>query len=147
MRGRNERRENWALSSHAGRSHDMDKPRDWDDMELYWQLMERLHPDAVIKVGVYRGGSTLSFADTMCMFGLSPRVVSIGVAANVGFVDSRIRIITGDALHLGTSCTQPCWNECHGRGSLSSTARTSTRPPMRCLNSSTYTWRPATTSS
>ena len=46
-----------ALSSHAGRSHDMDKPRDWDDMELYWQLMERLHPDAVIKVGVYRGGT------------------------------------------------------------------------------------------
>jgi cephalosporin hydroxylase len=71
------------------------------DMALYSQLMERLRPSTVIEIGTYQGGSALWFADMMVIFGLSPRVVSIDIAADVGFVDSRIQFITADALHLG----------------------------------------------
>jgi cephalosporin hydroxylase len=71
------------------------------DIALYSQLMERLRPGAVIEVGTYQGGSALWFADMMANFGLSPRVISIDIAADVGFVDSRIQFITGNALHLG----------------------------------------------
>lgn len=71
------------------------------DIALYLQLLQRLRPGAVIEVGTFQGGSALWFADMMGILGLSPSVVSIDIAANVGFVDSRIQFITGDALHLG----------------------------------------------
>ena len=70
------------------------------DMALYLLLLQRLRSGTVIEVGTYQGGSALWFADMMGILGLSPHVVSIDISANVGFMDSRIQFIAGDALHL-----------------------------------------------
>ncbi len=71
------------------------------DVMLYLRLLQDLRPATVIEVGTAEGGSALWFADMMGVFGLAPRVVSIDIAAAVGFSDDRIAFIAGDALRLG----------------------------------------------
>ena len=71
------------------------------DLVLYVQLLQSLRPNTVIELGTNEGGSALWFADMMGVLGLSPRVVSVDIAAEVGFSDDRVEFIAGDALNLG----------------------------------------------
>jgi cephalosporin hydroxylase len=71
------------------------------DVVLYLQLLQTLRPGAVIEIGTNQGGSALWFADMMGVLGLSPRVVSVDIAAEIGFGDHRIEFLAGDALRLG----------------------------------------------
>lgn len=74
------------------------------DLALYMQTIDRMRPGAVIEIGTHEGGSAVWLADMMQAVGLAPCVASVDIAA-CDLVDSRVRLLRGDALDLATVLT------------------------------------------